>query len=123
HFLNRSFTPERASTAVAQRSAAEIDHVGFAALSFDQISVTGALQVNVGPMPGAEDVGVGMKFVWPGEVSWGGHGYRGAPSGAAFRREQIIPAVAFVEMGRFGEAERSPFENELSLADELAFLD
>src|ERR1039458_842505 len=43
------------------------------------------------------------------------------PTRAAFRREQIIPAVSLVEVRPFGEAERRAFENQFTFADELAF--
>ena len=111
HFLNRRFAAERAAAAIAQRPADEIDHVGFAVLRFDEIGVAGALQLGVGPMARAQDVSVGMQFVGAGEISRARHCHGVVPIRAAFRGEQVIPAVAFVEMRRFGEAERRAFEN------------
>src|SRR5437667_9742786 len=46
-----------------------------------------------------------------------------SPTGAAFGSEQIIPASAFVEMRRFGEAERCAWENIFSFAYELVLFD
>ena len=73
-------------------------------------------------MARAQDVGVRMQFVGAGQISRAGHRHRVTPAGAAFRGKQIIPAVALVEMRRFGEAQRRAFENDLPFADELAFL-
>ena len=106
-----------------KRPAAEIDHVGFAVLRFDEIGVAGALQLGVGPVARAQDVGVGMQFVGPGQIARARHRHGVVPAGAAFGGEQVIPAVALVEMRRFGEAERRAFENVHALADQLAFLD
>ena len=47
HFLNRRFAAERAAAAIAQRPAAEINHVSLAVLRFDQVGVAGALQFDV----------------------------------------------------------------------------
>src|ERR1051326_1348369 len=71
-------------------------------------------------MSRAQNAGVGMQLVWPGEFSRAGHRHRMAPSRAPFRGKQIIPALAFVEMGRFGESELRPSENEFSFTDKLA---
>ena len=91
-------------------------------MRLDQIGVAGALQFDVRPVARAQDVRVGMQFVRPGEFSRARHRHGVSPARAAFRGEQIIPAVALVEMRRFGEAERRAFENVRPFADELAFL-
>src|SRR5215470_13450923 len=63
-----------------------------------------------------------MQFVRTSEFSRARHCYRVAPSRAAFRREQIVPTVALVEMWRLREAQRSALENIRAFANELAFL-
>ena len=63
HWLNRRLAAERAAAAIAQRPAAQIDHVGLAALRLDEIGVAGALQRRVGPMARGQDVDVGMQLV------------------------------------------------------------
>src|SRR6188472_3800624 len=40
------------------------------------------------------------------------------PRGAPFRGDQVIPAVALVEMRRFRQAERSALEDVVPFADE-----
>src|SRR4051812_15665619 len=48
HFLNGSFATERAAPAVAQRTAAEEDHIGVPGLCLDDVGVPGALELDVG---------------------------------------------------------------------------
>ena len=104
HFLNCRFATEGAAAPIVQRAAAQIDHVGFAALGFDHICVAGALQLGVGPMSSTQDVSVGMQFVGAGELARARHRHGVVPVGSAFRGEQVIPAVAVVEVRPFGQA-------------------
>src|SRR4249919_2924718 len=53
HRLNRGFAAESTATAILQRAAAEIDHVGFACRGLDEIRMSGTLQRKVRPMTGA----------------------------------------------------------------------
>src|SRR3954471_8445504 len=73
HFLNRSFAPERAATAVANGPAAKIDHISFAVLRLDQVGVTSSLKFHVWAIAGAEDVSVRMQFVRPSEIARARH--------------------------------------------------
>ena len=63
HRLNRRLASERAAAAVAERPAAEIDHVGLSRLRLDEVGVARALQRDVGTMARAQDVHVGMQLV------------------------------------------------------------
>ena len=120
HRLDGGFAAQRAAAAVAQRPAAEIDHVGLAVLRFDEVGVAGALQLDVGPVARAQDVDVGMQFVRPGQRARARHGDGMPPAGAALGGEQVVVAVALVEMRRLGEAERRALEDQAAVADQLA---
>ena len=64
-----------------------------------------------------------MEFVRAGDFSRTRQGDRVAPARAAFRREQVIPAVALVKVRAFGKSKRRAGENVFPLADELPVLD
>src|SRR5436190_2096104 len=63
-----------------------------------------------------------MQLVWTDQIPRTRHGHGMSPSRAAFRSEQIVPTVAFVEMRRFGKSERCACEYRLPLANQFAFL-
>ena len=69
-------------------------------------------------MARGQDVDVGVQLVGPEQRSRSRHGHGMAPAGAAFGGDQVVPAVALVEMRRFGEAERRALEDVVPLADE-----
>ena len=121
HFLDRGLAAQDAAAAVLQRPAAEIDHVGLAGLRLHEVGMAGALQRRIGPVARAENVSVGMQLVRPEQVARPRHGDGMVPGRAAFRRQQIIEAVALVEMRRFGQAQRRALEDSCALADQLLF--
>ena len=49
HLLDRRFAAQYAAAAIGQRAAAEMDHIGFSILRFDEIGVAGALQFDIRP--------------------------------------------------------------------------
>ena len=63
-----------------------------------------------------------MQLVWPANLSRARHGDGVPPAGAAFRSDQIVPTIPFVEVRRLGEPDRRSFKDVLLFADELAFL-
>jgi hypothetical protein len=73
--------------------------------------VTGALQLGIRAMTGTQDMRVRMQFIRAVDFSRACHGDRVAPAGAAFRGQQVIPTVAFVEMRRLRKADRRALEN------------
>ena len=82
--------------------------------------MAGALQRGVRPMARGQDVGVGMQLVRPEETTRARHRHGVAPARAALGGDQVVVAVALVEMRRLGEADRRAFEDHASLADEPA---
>ena len=70
-----------------------------------------------------EDVLVRMQLVGSGQRTRTRHRHRVSPAGAALGGEQVVPAVALVEMRRFGEAQARALEDVLALADQLALRD
>ena len=81
--------------------------------------MAGALQGDVGPMPRAQDVHVRVQLIGPEERARSRHRHGMAPGRAPFRRNQVIPAVAVVEMRRLGQAEWSALEDVVRRADEF----
>jgi hypothetical protein len=67
--------------------------------------MAGALERGVGAGAAGEDMGVGVELVRAGQVARSRHRHCVVPAGAALGGEEIIPAVALVEMRRFGEAQ------------------
>ncbi|MEJ1970336.1 MAG: hypothetical protein WDN03_17165 [Rhizomicrobium sp.] len=122
HRLDRGLAPQHAAAAIAQRPAAQIGHPGLAGLGLDQVAMAGALQLRIGAGACAQDVGIGMQLVRSPQVARPRHRHRVVPAGAAFRRDQIVPAVPLVEMRRLGEAQRGAFEDHLARADEAALV-
>ena len=59
-----------------------------------------------------------MKFVRPRHRARPRHRDGMAPAGATLGGQQVVPAVALVEMRRFGEADRRPGEDRLPFADQ-----
>lgn len=123
HFLNSGFATEGAAAAVVERAAAEVGEVGVAGLSVAEIGVTGALQRSVGAVTRAHDVGVGVKLVGTVDVFRACHGDGVVPCGAALGDDEVVVAVALVEVRGFGEAERGALEDVGDGADEAAFGD
>ena len=74
-------------------------------------------------MPRAEDVDLRMQLVGAIERRRACHRDRMAPPGTAFGREQVVVAVASVEMRRFGQPERRAAKDGAPFADERAPLD
>ena len=119
HPLDRGFASERAAAAVRQGTAAEIDHVGLARRRLDEVGVAGALQRRVGPIARGQHVGIRVQLVRArSDRARPRQGHRVAPAGASFGRDQVVPAVALVEMRRFGEADRRAGEDQVPFADQ-----
>src|SRR6188474_1981914 len=77
-----------------------------------------ALQGDVGSMTRAQDVDVRVQFVRSEQRSRSRHRHGMPPRRAPFRRHQVVPTVALVEMWRFRQAERSALEDVVPRADE-----
>ena len=69
-------------------------------------------------MARAQDVDVRVQLVGPEQRSGSRHRHGMPPRGAPFRGDQVVPAVALVEMRRFRQAERSALEDVVPCADE-----
>ena len=123
HRLNRGFAAEGATAAVAEGAAAEEDQIGFAVRGVDEVGVAGALEFDVGAVARGEDRAVGVEFVGSGERAGARHRDGVAPGGAALGGEEIVIAVAAVEVRRFGEAERGAGEDVFAATDEAALGD
>ena len=119
HRLNGGLSAERASPAVGDRPSAQVDHVGLAGLGLDQIGVAGALQGDVGSMTRAQDVDVRVQLVRPEQRSGSRHRDGMSPRRAAFRRNQVVPAVALVEMRRLRQTEGCALEDVVPRADQF----
>ncbi len=120
HLLDRGLAAQDAAAAIGQGAAAEIDHVGLTGLRLDKIGVAGALQWRVGLVARTHNVSVGVQFVGAIDMLRTRHRHRVVPARPAFGGDQIIPAVALVEMRRLGEAQRRAVENQLAFADQAA---
>ncbi len=86
-----------------------------------EIGVAGALQRDVRPVARTQDMHVRVQLIGPGDCFRARHGDGVAPAGAALRGQQIVVAVALVEMRPFGEPERRTGEDETSFPDEPLF--
>src|SRR6185503_6406386 len=80
--------------------------------------MAGALQRDVRPIPCAQDVDVRVQLVRPEQRSRSRHRHGMPPRSAPFSGDQVVPAVALVEMRRLGQAEWSPLEDVVPWADE-----
>jgi hypothetical protein len=123
HQLDRGLAAQHAAPAIPDRPSAEIHHVGRAVRGVDQVRVAGALQQRVGAVPRTQDVDVGVQLVGPVERRRPGHGDGMAPRGAPLSGDQVVVAVALVEVRRLGQAERRAAKNVAPLADERTPLD
>ena len=79
-----------------------------------------ALQLASGRSRAVRMMYVGMQFVRAGQLARPRHRHGVAPARAAFGGEQVVLAVALVEVRAFGEAERRALEDRLAFADQLA---
>ena len=120
HRLNRGLAAQRAASAIAKRAAAEMHHVGLAVLRLHQVGVPGALQFDIRAMARSQDVCVRMQFVGSGQFARARHGDGVPPSRAALRGQQVVVAVALVEMRTFGEADARALENHVRRPHQLA---
>ena len=84
----------------------------------DEIRVAGTLQRDVRPMTRAQHVDVGMQLVRALDRPRARHRHRVTPAGASLGRDQMVVAVALVEVRRFGESERRAGEDDAPLADQ-----
>jgi hypothetical protein len=123
HFLDCSLASQHAAAAIGQRPADKINHVGVTAGRFDEIGMAGALQCRVRAIPRGQDMGVGMNFVWTGQVPRARQSHRVIPISAALGSQKVIPASALVDVRAFREAERRAIENLHPLTDELPLRD
>ena len=108
HRLNGGFASEGAAAAVPQGATAEVNHIGFAMRGLDEVGVAGALEFDVGAMARAEERAVGMEFIRAGERARARQRHGVAPRSAALGGEEIVGAVAVVEVRRFGQAKAVP---------------
>ena len=95
----------------AQRAAAQVDHLGLAVRRLDQVGVPRALQRGIGAMARGEHLRVRVQLVRPRSVPRARHRHGVPPEGAALGRQQVVVAVALVEVRRLGEAERRARED------------
>jgi hypothetical protein len=79
-----------------------------------------ALQRRMRAIARGDDVFVGMQLVGPGERARARHGHRVSPARAAFGSDQVVPALALVEVRRLGEADGGARKDVPPLADQLA---
>src|SRR6185503_10722740 len=98
HLLNRGLPPERASSSVGQRPAAQVHHVGAAVGSVDEIRMAGALQRGVRTMTCAQHVYVGMQLVGTVNLFSARHRHRVAPAGSSFGGNQMVVHAALVQV-------------------------
>ena len=82
--------------------------------------MAGAMQRRMRTIARRDDVLVGMQLVRPGQRARTRHGHRVTPARAALGGDQVVVAVALVEMRRLGEANGRALEDVLALADQLA---
>src|SRR6185295_8099698 len=66
-----------------------------------------------------DDVLVRVQFVRSGDRARTRHGDGMSPAGAAFGRDEVVPALALVEMRRLGETDGRESEDVLALAQQL----
>ncbi len=96
--------------------------IGPALGRFHQIAMSGALDGMIRGILGGEDMLVGMKLVWPIERARAGEGAGVVVSGAAFGGQKVIPAIALVDMGSFGQRQIRAVEDDLALPGESSCL-
>jgi hypothetical protein len=118
--LDRRLAAERAAPPVRQGPAAEVHEVGLAVLRVHEVGVPGALQLGVGAVPGRQERPVRVELVGSHEIARPRDGRGVPPTGAAFRGEQEVEAVPFVDVGSLGQPKRRALEDELPLADQAA---
>ncbi len=113
HRLNRGFAAQRTAAAIANGPAAEMHHVGLSLRSLHQVGVPGALQFDIRPVACRQYIYVRVQFVRAGELARARHGDRMSPSCAAFGGQQVVIAVALVEMGPLGKSQRRTLEDQV----------
>ena len=81
--------------------------------------MSGALQWAVRAITGGQDIGVGVELVRPVDGAGAGHRDGVAPERAALGGEEVVVAVALIEVGALGEADGRAFEDQTALPDQL----
>ena len=117
HRLDRGFAAQYASVADGQRPPAQIHHPGFAGRGLDQIAVPGPLQLHALLPRRSQYRAIGMHLVRAEQRPRPRHHDGMIALGATFRDQQMIPAVALVEVRPLGKAKRRTLEDQAAVAE------
>src|SRR6185369_77303 len=93
HFLDSRLASQSAPAAIAQRTPTKMDQMSFAGLSFYEVGMPCALQLDVRARSRRQNVHVGMQLIRAIKTARARQGKGVAPASAAFGGQQVIEAI------------------------------
>jgi hypothetical protein len=96
-------------------------HVRLAVRRVDEVTVSGTLECGVNVVFGCNDMGFRMSLVGSPDVLGATERYRVVVACASFGRQEVVVAIALIEMRSFDKVQLAAVEDRLSFANELAF--
>ena len=119
HFLNGGFAAQVASLAPGKGTTAKMGHIPFAALCFHKAGVSGFLKGEFGFSGRGQNRVLRMQFVGTEKVMGSGQTDGVFVFSSALCSQQVVEAVALVQVGSFGEPDGTSLEDQLGLAGQL----